>query len=181
MPARVPCLHQNRSRIRVKPSGFSFTTRSQLRHLPPLRTGLGSGSGLQRLEVVVTSCQGQPRGLCQTRHHQLPQQLGFYYSALTKSSLLAAWWQNSQGLSQQHPQQTEPSLPSANCSGRPTVLAQSWPMGTPIARENQPHVCSEQLKPSQKLRQSFFVIPYWFPLGSINLTSFSEPEVPGGI
>lgn len=149
-----------------------------MRHVPPGRTGLGSGPGLQRFEVAVPSCPGEPRGLCQTRHHQLLQQLGFYYSALTKSSPLAAWWQNSQGFTQQHPQQTEPSLLSVNCSGCPTVLAQSR---HPTSRENHPHVRSEQLRPSQKLRQPCFVIPYWFPLGSINLMSFSEPEVPEGI
>lgn len=111
--------------------GQTFSMRLQLYHqvtgeaCTPRKDSLGSGPGLQRLEAAVPSCQGQPRGLCQTRHHQLFQQLGFYCSALTKASPLAAWWQNSQGFPQQHPQQTEPSRPSANCSGCPTALPQS--------------------------------------------------------
>jgi len=113
----VPTKSKAEQGQRVKPTGqgFSFTARSQTRHVP-LILGQGWDLVLARHSswLLLPPAEGT-WGVCGRPAPPAPPAIGILLQRLrsssTNSSPLAAWWQNSQGLTQQHPQQTGPFTP----------------------------------------------------------------------
>lgn len=113
-----------------------------MRHIPPLRAGLGSGPGSQQLRVAAPSCRGHPAGLRQTGAASSPSSWDFIIEAVKRLDKLftsSSTVEKFTGLN--------PAASPANgafhsrvliAAGVPVPWLQARSISTPIAWENHP-------------------------------------------